>query len=94
MAWQFGHRGIKSVIGFTLVGPPREASVELEPHYRRPKFPSKLDDYEKTLTSWLHRKTKRPRKQRRTAMHLHQNLVQILGHNWMQSNKVDFRVLI
>lgn len=70
------------------------ASGELEPRYRRPKSPSKLDDYEQTLTSWLHRETKRPRKQRRTAMHLHQNLVQILGHNWMQSNKVDFRVLI
>ena len=74
--------------------PCNTGSVELEPNYTRPKSPSKLNDYEKTLTSWLHRKTKRPRKQRRTAMHLHQNSVQILGHNWMQSNKVDFRVLI
>jgi transposase len=62
------------------------ASGELEPRYRRPKSPSKLDDYEQTLTSWLHRETKRPRKQRRTAKHLDQNSVQILGHNWMQSN--------
>jgi hypothetical protein len=23
---------------------------------------------------------------RRTAKHLHQNLVQMLGHNWLQSN--------
>lgn len=69
------------MIGFTLVGPPREASVELEPHYRRPKSPSKLDDYEKTLTSWLHREIKRPRKQRQTPMHLHQNPLQTPGHN-------------
>lgn len=51
------------------------ASGELETRYRRPKSPSKLDDYEQTLTSWLHRKTKRPRKQRRTAEYLHQDLV-------------------
>jgi hypothetical protein len=55
------------------------ASGELEPRYRRPKFPSKLDDYEQTLTSWLHRETKRPRKQRRTAKPLHQDLV-LLGY--------------
>ena len=63
------------------------ASGELEPRYRRPKSPSKLDDYEQTLTSWLQRETKRPRKQPRSAKHLHQNLVQMLGHNCMQSNK-------
>jgi transposase len=38
------------------------ANGKLEPRYRRPKSPSKLDDYEQTLTSWLHRETKRPRK--------------------------------
>lgn len=54
------------------------ASGELEPRYRRLKSPSKLDDYEQTLTSWLHRETKRPRKQRRTAKHLHQNSLQML----------------
>jgi transposase len=62
------------------------ASGELEPRYRRQKSPSKLDDYEQTLTSWLHRETKRPRKQRRTAKHPHQSSMQMLGHNWMQSN--------
>ena len=31
------------------------ASDELEPRYRRPKPPSKLDDYEQTHTSWLRR---------------------------------------
>ena len=43
------------------------ASGELEPRYKRPKSPSKLDDYELTLTSWLHREAKRPRKQRRIS---------------------------
>jgi len=62
------------------------ASGELEPRYRRPKSPSKLDDYEQTLTIWLHRDKKRPRKQRLKAKHLHQNSVQMLGHNWIQSN--------
>jgi transposase len=51
------------------------ASGELEPRYCRPKFLSKRDEYEQTLTSWLHRETKRPRKQRPTAKHLHQDLV-------------------
>ena len=55
------------------------ASGELEPRYKRPKSPSKLDDYEQTLTSWLHCETKRLRKQRRTAKHLHQDLV-LLGY--------------
>ena len=63
------------------------ASGELEPRYRRPKSPSKLDDYEQTLTSWLHRETKRPRNLRRTTKHLHQSSMQMLGHNWIQSNK-------
>jgi len=61
-------------------------SGELEPGYRRSKFPSKLDDYEQAATNWLHSETTNPRKQHWTAKHLHQDLVQILGHNWMQSN--------
>ena len=40
------------------------ASGELEPRYRRLKSPSTLDEYEQTLTSWLYRETKCPRKQR------------------------------
>jgi transposase len=43
------------------------ASGELDPQYRRPKSLSKLDDYEQALTSWLHRETKRPCKQRLTV---------------------------
>ena len=37
--------------------------------------------------SWLHREVKRPCKQRLKAKHLDQNSVQMLGHNWMQSNR-------
>ena len=45
----------------------------------------------KPLTSWLHREVKRPRKQRLKAKHLDQNSVQMLGHNWMQSNNLTLR---
>ena len=81
------------------------ASGELEPRYKRPKSPSKLDDYEQTLTSWLHRETKRPRKQRRTAKHLHQDLM-LLGYagsydrvaafarRWKRSNGVDTQAFV
>ena len=62
------------------------ASGELEPRYRRPKVPSKLGDYEQTLTSGLHREIKYPRIQRRTDKRPHQSSIQMLGHNLMQSN--------
>jgi hypothetical protein len=39
------------------------------------------------LDDWLHGETTRPRKQHPTAKHIHQGLVQMLAHNWMQSNK-------
>ena len=62
------------------------ASGELEPRYRRPKVPSKLGDYEQTLTSGLHHEIKCPRIQRRTDKRPHQSSIQMLGHNWMRSN--------
>jgi hypothetical protein len=40
---------------------------KLEPSYPERKSPSKLDDYEETLTNWLFRESRRHRKQRRTA---------------------------
>jgi transposase len=49
----------------------------VEPAYPKRKSPSKLDDYELTLTSWLHRESKRHRKQRRTVKQLHRDLVQL-----------------
>jgi transposase len=53
------------------------ASNVVEPAYPKRKSPTKLDDYEQTLTSWLHRETKRHRKQRRTVKQLHRDLVQL-----------------
>ena len=53
------------------------AGTIVEPTYPKRKSPSKLDDYELTLTSWLHREAKRHRKQRRTAKHLHQDLMML-----------------
>jgi transposase len=53
------------------------ASGVVEPRYPKRKSPSKLDDYELTLTSWLFRESKRHRKQRRTVKQLHRDLVQL-----------------
>lgn len=51
------------------------ASGVVEPRYPKRKSVSKLDDYEATLTSWLHRESKRHRKQRRSIRQLHSDLV-------------------
>jgi len=40
------------------------AGKVVEPAYPSRKSPSKLDDYEETLTSWLFRESRRHRKQR------------------------------
>ena len=53
------------------------ASQELEPSYPARKSPSKLDDYEQTLTNWLFRESRRHRKQRRTVKRLYQDLVSL-----------------
>ena len=50
---------------------------ELDPRYPVRKSPSKLDDYERTLTSWLFREAKRHRKQRKSAKQLHHDLVKL-----------------
>jgi hypothetical protein len=42
----------------------------VEPRYPKRKSPSKLDEYELTLTNWLHREAKRHHKQRRNANHI------------------------
>lgn len=51
------------------------ASSVVDPAYPARKTPSKLDDYEATLTSWLFRESRRHRKQRRTARQLHRDLM-------------------
>lgn len=53
------------------------ASSDLEPAYPSRKSPSKLDDYEETLTSWLFRESRRHRKQRRTVKRLYKDLVSL-----------------
>jgi transposase len=53
------------------------ASGVVEPRYPARNSPSKLDDYEATLTSWLFRESKRHRKQRRSVKQLHSDLVQL-----------------
>jgi transposase len=53
------------------------ANGVVEPAYPDRKSPSKLDDYEATLTSWLFRESRRHRKQRRTVRQLHSDLVQL-----------------
>jgi transposase len=53
------------------------ASGVVEPRYPKRKSPSKLDDYELTLTSWLFRESRRHRKQRKTLKQLHSDLVQL-----------------
>ncbi len=53
------------------------ASGVVEPCYPKRKTPSKLDDYELTLTSWLFRESRRHRKQRKSVKQLHSDLVQL-----------------
>lgn len=53
------------------------ANNELEPSYPARKTPSKLDDYEETLTNWLFRESRRHRKQRRTVKRLYRDLVEL-----------------
>lgn len=53
------------------------ANQVLEPAYPPRTSPSKLDDYEATLTSWLFRESRRHRKQRRTVKQLYRDLVTI-----------------
>ena len=53
------------------------ASGVVEPRYPNRKSPTKLDDYELTLTSWLFRESRRHRKQRKTVKQLHSDLVQL-----------------
>ena len=53
------------------------SSGDIEPRYPERRSPSKLDDYEQTLTSWLFRESARHRKQRKTLRQLHQDLTKL-----------------
>ncbi len=53
---------------------------ELDPKYPSRNSPSKLDDYSQTLTNWLHRESRRHRKQRKTVKTLYADLL-LLGYD-------------
>ena len=53
------------------------ATDVVEPAYPARKTPSKLDDYEETLTNWLFRESRQHRKQRRTVKQLYRDLVKL-----------------
>ena len=53
------------------------ASGVVEPQYSKRKSPSKLDEYAQTLTNWLHRETRRSRKQRRSVKRLYYDLAKL-----------------
>jgi len=53
------------------------ASGIVEPQYPKRKSPSKLDEYAQTLTNWLHRETRRSRKQRRSVKRLYYDLAKL-----------------
>ncbi|MET0010706.1 MAG: IS21 family transposase, partial [Candidatus Thiodiazotropha sp. 6PLUC4] len=74
------------------------ASGVVEPRYPKRKSPTKLDDYELTLTSWLFRESRRHRKQRKNLKQLHRDLVQLgytgsydrvaaFARNWRQEQQ-------
>ena len=49
----------------------------VEPRFRTPDRPSKLDPYADRLSAWLRREMTRPRKQKRTIKQLHADLVSL-----------------
>jgi len=51
------------------------ADNEVEPKYPPRKSPGKLDAYTETLSSWLKRESRRPRKRRRNLKQLYRDLV-------------------
>ncbi|WP_031342025.1 IS21 family transposase, partial [Novosphingobium lindaniclasticum] len=52
-------------------------SDAIEPSFKVPIRPSKLDPYAEKLTAWLRVESKKSRKQRRTAKQLHADLVEL-----------------
>lgn len=53
----------------------REGAVE--PKFKTPQRPSKLDPYTDRLSAWLLAQTKRPRKDRRTVKQMYADLVKL-----------------
>ncbi|WP_150120095.1 MULTISPECIES: helix-turn-helix domain-containing protein, partial [unclassified Sulfitobacter] len=53
----------------------REGAVE--PQFKTPKRPSKLDPYSDRLSAWLLIQTRKSRKERRTVKQMHADLVKL-----------------
>ena len=49
----------------------------VEPKFKAPSRPSKLDPYAEKLSGWLLAQQRKPRKERRTAKQMHADLVQL-----------------
>src|SRR3546814_20072159 len=49
----------------------------IEPRFKVPDRPSKLDPFADRLSAWLRREMSRPRKQKRTVKQLHADLVRL-----------------
>lgn len=52
-------------------------SETVEPVFRTPDRPSKLDPFAERLAAWLRADTRRPRKQKRTARQFHEELARL-----------------
>ena len=52
-------------------------SGEVEPRFKVPDRPSKLDIYAERLAAWLRTEANRPRKQKRTIKQLHADLMSL-----------------
>jgi transposase len=62
----------------------REGAVE--PQFKTPKRPSKLDPYADRLSAWLLIQTRKSRKERRTVKQMHADLVK-LGYDGSVSSR-------
>lgn len=52
-------------------------SGTIEPQFKVPERPSRLDPFAERLSAWLQREMSRPRKQKRTIKQLHADLVSL-----------------
>jgi transposase len=64
-------------------------SGAIEPQFAVPERPSKLDPYAERIAAWLKREAGRPRKQKRTILQLHHDLVS-LGYEGSYSRVAAF----
>jgi transcriptional regulator with XRE-family HTH domain len=53
----------------------------VEPVFKLPERPSKLDEFAEKLSAWLKHESGKPRKQKRTVKQLHSDLGRVDGFN-------------